>query len=400
MCKKIIAGISLSACFLGMIFAMEDHQQQTEFSSALDVQIAATRDEVLDMNELSMSARKQPAVSFLQNQQHVGLSKSLDEAGTVTLNPKRPLSSDATDEIVNMNATSVPVYNNRNVSPIDLSYLVQSPRVSSNGEKKRRVESVKNLKRVVSAAADSGHVTMRSKEQKVNAPTRNRKFHLDDVDKPAENMPFVNADVSPDQRQTGSFLPAAIASKFIPQLPLDYSQAGIPEEKVWSMLERHAPGIYQFAKKHNYSFEELEKFNDLVDQLDIDPQVVTEFIHEGIDNEISPSFIQTLISFLPGISQNNDAHLNSQYEKIKNESPDKYKAILFELVKATVDNVDGQPTRSPLVDTHIALQNDRINVQKDTILTQLAGIIVGVIVLIPGWVTSITQFVQSSNSTL
>lgn len=406
--KKIIASIGLGTCFLGMIFAMEDHKRQTEFCSALDVQgvsglkrrtSAGAKDEVLDMNEFSMSAHKHPDVSFSQNQQHVGLNKSIDEAVTVTLNSKRPLSSDATDEIVNMNVTSMPGRNNRNVSPLDLSYLEQSQRLSSNGENKRRVVSVKNLKRVVSAAADSGHVTTRSNELRDDVPTRNRKFHLN-LDKPTENIPPMDTNIFPPQRKTESFLPTAVASKFIPQIAIDDSPAGIPVEKVWAMLERHAPGIYQFAKKHDLTFEELEKFNDLVDQLDIDPQVVTEFIQEGIGTISDPSVMQRLFSFVPGISKNNDAHLNSQYEKIKEQSPDKYKEILFELVKATVDHVDGQPSRSPLVDTHIALQNDQINGQKQTIWAQWAAIVVGIIALVPGWATSIAQFVQPGNATL
>ena len=165
-----------------------------------------------------------------------------------------------------------------------------------------------------------------------------------------------------------------------------------PEDKLWVLLENSNRPAYEFAQKHHLEMEEIFKYIELLNEVDIDPKVIMEYIR-GERNQLKPNGLGRGLEFMFGDA--NKQHLENlyrQYEKIKKEDPDTYKAFALELFRAASDTVDGQAHRSPMFDTHIALKDQEISDNATQIRQQWLGLAITVIGLVGGWVTSAYQY--------
>jgi hypothetical protein len=173
------------------------------------------------------------------------------------------------------------------------------------------------------------------------------------------------------------------------------------EEEVWEKIAILNPILYMIAEKDNMPLDKLMEFAAVVQDLDIGHQVFMQIAHGNLgddDGKITLSRWEKGRNFLignPKAETLSTSFLHSEYEKIKKNMPDKYKELAYEAVKAAYDLSEGRHIRSTIADTHIELQNGKINEQDATIRQQWFGIGLGAVGTIVGWILTIYQFVQA-----
>lgn len=153
---------------------------------------------------------------------------------------------------------------------------------------------------------------------------------------------------TPDFTQSGA----------LDQMSDDIGGKNYSEQEVWSILEKLNSVLYKFALENNLSLEQTLMFGELKSRLDISPEAVVDFIKKK----------------LPDDKKVADWNQPGKYKKIQKNDPQKYKEIIFEVMKAVMDEEEGGQKASPLADTHIQLAEEQINTQDSTIKKQWLGI--------------------------
>lgn len=135
------------------------------------------------------------------------------------------------------------------------------------------------------------------------------------------------------------------------------------EGDIWDILAKTNQVLYNFAVEHKLSLEEALMFGELKSKLDISPDAVVDFIKTK----------------LPDDKKVADWNQSEKYKKLQKNDPQKYKEIIFEVMKSVMDEDSGQKASSPLADTHIELAEQHIVGQDGTIKKQWVGLIATVI---------------------
>ncbi len=130
------------------------------------------------------------------------------------------------------------------------------------------------------------------------------------------------------------------------------------EDEVWDILSIANPVLYNFAVEHQLPLDQALIFGELKSKLDISPDAVVDFVK----------------SRLPENKKGIDWNQSGKYQKLQRKDPQKYKEIIYEMMKAIVDEQDEQTKSSPLADTHIQLAEKQIAGQDGTIKKQWVGI--------------------------
>jgi hypothetical protein len=292
--------------------------------------------------------------------------------------------------------------------PVDLKFLPESPRVGKNGERQKSVKNMKDLKRAVSNAQSAGRLISSDNPEKKILPTRveTEWASLQETEVPASPVPLRKVTTPPaSARPTHSLLPTAMLQKLVPHAP---AASLFTEEQVWAFLKRHAPDVHNFAIRNHCTLEELEQICDMIDNLDVEPQVLIELIQNKVNDDAPLSVGQryfgnnsfaNFVNALAGGNNVGNSFLMEKYGKIKEQNPEKYRQLVFEAVKAAADYAEGNQHRSALADTHVNLQSQKIREQDDTIRLQWAGLLAGLITTIGGWGISIWQFTSGNHTT-
>jgi len=154
------------------------------------------------------------------------------------------------------------------------------------------------------------------------------------------------------------------------------------EDDVWEKIAVLNPTLHMIAQKDNMDLDAIMEFAGVVQDVDIGHEVFMQLAQGNLDDvggQQGSSLWETARNFFignPKAKMLPTEFLHHKYEKIRKNSPDKYKELAYEAVKAAYDHTEGRYNRSAIADTHIELQNGKINEQDATIRQQWIGIIV------------------------
>lgn len=279
----------------------------------------------------------------------------------------------------------------RKPSPVPAIILTQHSASSSRNLMKTRVESVKKLGEHI-ASQNTQRTTRQSPV--VTRATREKNIDNDD------QAPLASLANDPSLiRQKKSFLPQSLDT--LAGKKLDQHKKMYTEKEVWELIKSCNPTLYDFGKKYNVDLDYLELLCGCMQELEINPKLITEHIHAG-NQQVEKSRMQYCIDLVFGDPY--DSHLDSlhkRYEKMKFEDPEGYKAMLLELMKTAADQAEGQQThRSTIADTHTLLQNQEFANQVQQTRLAIAGLIVTLFTAGGGWAFGLVgQFINPGNCT-
>ncbi len=279
----------------------------------------------------------------------------------------------------------------RNVPPLDLQEVivhttVDPVEVKAGGSSKQRVKSLKDLGRCVSqkpaitSRAAAGHAS--SSGTHTRTATRGARLDVVIVDG-ASNVGAgvkipVTTNAHPFDLSTGALAKEEVLAKeglqkvpsLLPKILAQQSarpdlfddKKSYSEEEVWGVVQKVSPALYAFALQHLLSIEEVEEYALLIEELDIDPSVMNEYVHQNSTGNTQTSlFIQGLNYLWGDPKKQNMERLAKEYEKIKKDNPETYKQMILEVMKAASDiEAGGKDARSAILDTHVGLQNNAL----------------------------------------
>lgn len=268
------------------------------------------------------------------------------------------------------------------VPPIDLTATQQQQANGSSSEGQRTpVKTMEHLKKAVSTKV----LTSR----KIEGATTRRLITRSRAT-PSEGEPVL--DTAP--QKAPSLLPKSLPERRVSARHLFNIQDEkmYTEDELWEKLEHANPALCNFAKAHGMDLDEFDEYAVLMQELDIDPRVITEYAHQNNQERNMHWFDQGLAYMFRESKEQNIKRLHKEYDKIKRENPENYKVLVLELMKYAAEEADGVPRRSLIADTHTSLQNDEINAQATQIRQQWLGLILTVAGMVGGWVTSGVQY--------
>ncbi len=173
------------------------------------------------------------------------------------------------------------------------------------------------------------------------------------------------------------------------------------EEYVWNFLQAVNPALYDFALKHDLSLEEVEEYAILMEELDIDPSIINEYVHQNHTQKNNVSLLHQGLNYIWGdLRTQNMDNLAKKYEQIKKENPETYKQMILEVMKAASDlEAGGHHGRSTIADTHVALQNAEIEDKAREARLAYLGLLVTVFTAVGGWVFGVIgQIINPNNN--
>lgn len=273
------------------------------------------------------------------------------------------------------------------VPPIDLAVMQQQQANGSSSEGQRTpVKTMEHLKKAVSTKA----LTSR----RIEGATTRRLITRSRAT-PSEGEPVAaTAILDTAVKKAPSLLPKSLPERRLSTRHLFNIQDEkmYTEDELWEKLEHANPALCNFAKAHRMSLDEFDEYAVLMQELDIDPRVITEYAHQNHPETEMHWFNQGLAYMFRESKEKNVERLHKEYDKIKRENPENYKVLVLELMKYAAEEADGVPRRSLIADTHTSLQNDEINAQATQIRQQWLALIVAGATMIGGWVTSGIQY--------
>ena len=147
--------------------------------------------------------------------------------------------------------------------------------------------------------------------------------------------------------------------------------SGIGQEKyystdeVWDILSKTSPALYKFGISHSMSLDDVMFYSKLLQDFQVEPQALIEFVktYNKIDDKKAA-----------------DWQLK-KYEGIQKKDPERYAALVLDVLKAVCDEGDGQQIQSPLNNTHIGLLENQVVGQEGTIRSQYIAIIIKLVLL-------------------
>ena len=296
--------------------------------------------------------------------------------------------------IIQVTPESIPIGKKKKPPAVPTIVLAsQGSTGSSHNLMKTRVESTKELKEHIKKTQN----TQRTARDTPPVRRAGQKLNIDGDDQ-ASTITAV-ADDFTGTRVKKSFLPQSIDT--LAAKKLDQHKKMYTEADLWSFAESLSPILYEFGKKYNLEIEDLKLFAACMEELEINPQLITEHINASNNQPIQKGVLQQVIDRVLGDPHEQHLdNLHKQYAKMQREKPENYKALLLELMKTVADQTEGQQAnRSTIADTHINLQNQEIANQVTQTRMAVAGLVVAVITAIPGWVTSMLQFFNPTNCT-
>jgi len=249
---------------------------------------------------------------------------------------------------------------------------------SSRNLTRKRVESVKKLGEHMARAQS----TQRSARQ---SPPMNRATRKKIIDNDDDHvLPATLTDDPSLSRKKKSFLPCSVDT--LAGKKLDQPKKMYTEKEVWDLIQSCNPTLHDFGKKHNLHLDDLEVFAACMEEIDINPKLITEYLH-GNNPQEAKGIIRNFMDRLFGDPYDNHLdRLHKQYEKMQHQDPEGYKEMLLELMKAAADQEENKQTnRSAIVDTHTSLQNKEIANQVKQTRLAIAGLIVTFITSVGGW---------------
>lgn len=263
----------------------------------------------------------------------------------------------------------IPVKDDKKKQPVP-PILIDKPHVASSSRTlvKTRVASRKEVKDIFKEV-QATHRTARG------TPGQTRKRIIVDDDVPTGKVQGADDQIRPK----ASILPSTLTNLI--NKPVD-NQKIYTEGEVWDLLQSCDSLLYDFGKKHKLDLEDLAIFAACVKKHTVDPQVITEHVNPGQNqNQQKPNGLNGLLQgarslLLGDPHQQSLDDMHKKYEEMEKKEPENYKALLLELFKTIADEEDGggQTNRSKIADTHIALQGQTITDQKSQIQAQYVAL--------------------------
>lgn len=284
---------------------------------------------------------------------------------------------------------------NKKKSPVP-AIILASQNSSSRNLMKTRITSVKELeKALVVTQRTHRDRSAESTPKPVRKPVAPLNRSAGSASKPVRkrSASLSNEDAPSLRRQKKSFLPQSLVQLTGKALDDSYEKE-YTEKEVWAFIQSCNPVLHEFAQKHKLGLDDVGVFAECLQQLDINPKLITEHMHVNNQQGDKNIIRQLMDRFFGDPYEQHVNNLNEQYAKMQRNNPEAYKALLLELMKKTIDQADGQiNNRSMIADTHTALQSQAIaeNKQQERINATI-GSIVAVLGLASGWATSIWQF--------
>lgn len=184
-----------------------------------------------------------------------------------------------------------------------------------------------------------------------------------------------------------------LGKKFIDGIPY-YS-----ENEVWEKIAIANPALYAIAQNNNMELDEAIEFAELVEKLDLGPQVFKQIAQGFPLDQISqnPSSLwQRMHRFIGDPEEN----LDKKWRGIRDKNPELYKMLQYNAIKEAMDHTEDKIKTSPIKDTHIDFQREEIKQLAISNNQQKLATLVTVILAIGGWVFGfVGQLVQPPNQT-
>lgn len=278
------------------------------------------------------------------------------------------------------------------VPPIDLAVMQQQQANGSSSEGQRTpISSIGDLRSAVSKKAlTSRKIVDGATTRRLITRSRATPSEGDDVVQP-QTIDMVGS----APQKTPSLLPERLPERRVSarQLFNIHDEKMYTEADLWEKLEHANPALCAFAKAHNMDLDEFDEYAVLMQELQVDPEIITQYMREKHPERDMHWFNQGLAYMFRASKESQIDRVDKQYEKIRKENPENYKVMVLELMmKCADEEIAGEQKRSLIADTHTAIQNDEINAQATQIRQQWLGLIVAGATLIGGWVTSGVQY--------
>lgn len=171
------------------------------------------------------------------------------------------------------------------------------------------------------------------------------------------------------------------------------------EDEVWEKIEIANPALYAIARNNNMALDDAIEFAELVEKLDLGPQVFKQIAQGSNVNILSqsrPSLWQRINRFIGDPEES----LDKKWSAIRDKNPELYKILQYNAIKEAMDHSDDKIRTSPIKDTHIDFQREEIRQLAIANSQQKLATIVTVLLAIGGWVFGfVGQIVPPSNNT-
>lgn len=257
---------------------------------------------------------------------------------------------------------------------------------------KKRVESIKELRNQIKDTQNT------QRTARGDQPVRRRKFNIDDENiRPTASAQADDASDEP-VRKKRSLLPVKLALLRDAPLP----EKTYTEEEVWSFIKMTNPIFSEFAEQYKLDLEDVELFARCIEELEINPTLITEHLYGNVQQQAYGRFQRVMAYCFGDPHQQHLDRLHKQYEKMQQERPEEYKAMLLELMKAAADQADGLKShRSKIADVHTDFQNAEIASKIQENRLTMAGLFVSIATAVGGWAFGIvTPLVNPCNGTV
>ncbi|HLJ31910.1 MAG TPA: hypothetical protein VKU36_05720 [Candidatus Babeliales bacterium] len=149
--------------------------------------------------------------------------------------------------------------------------------------------------------------------------------------------------------------------------------------QVWELIQSIDPVLYEFAEKNGLSLDDVGLYSNLLNEFHVHPEALIEFIKENCNVKKSNKLISL------GEDKAVDDAKIKKYRKIQKEEPDKYQAIVLDVLGKAMAKQDGQSTSSPLNDTHIQTLEEQATNSESTIRYQYVALFVGAFLTLAGY---------------
>jgi hypothetical protein len=245
------------------------------------------------------------------------------------------------------------------IPPLDLQAAYNIPSNGSESSSKKTVRDYEVLKK-----ATSEKITSHGQRHAGSGDITTKRGH---ITRSRPEHEVVEGDDTPLHKSSST-----IAHRLSSDLSVG-DEKTYTETEVLAMLTKSSPQLMRFANEHSMTLEEILTFADLLEEIEIDPCVIIEYVTQNISGKQMSKFDQGL-AYLFRESQGKSAdRLIKDLTDMKQQNPDNYKVMVLELMKAAYQEANGIDKRSVIADTHASLQNNQIDEQASSLRKQMLG---------------------------
>lgn len=210
-----------------------------------------------------------------------------------------------------------------------------------------------------------------------------------------------DTDDEEEPRKRRSFLPKAMAQQIAGIDLSEDDEKVYTEEQVWALVGSFNPALFDFAVRHGIDdLQELAEYAAVMEQHDIKPKALIDHVYQNHQQQNKASLIGQGLQYIFGDPHEQHLEfLDKKFEKIKKEDPNRYRVLMFDLIKTAADEAAGQQNRSTIADAYATLANEQSTDQVTQIRQQWIGLALTGMGLVAGWVTSGIQYFSPAAST-